>query len=424
MGPSDRNKELREHQLHGRTIEGMKVWLCLSGLISELRLAVPWGHIAAKAWGSLKGSPVLCLHGWLDNANSFDRLIPLLPQGEAGSQEGEGGGLQGNEEDHETAGVDTCSYPPASFSVSDLYYVAMDFGGHGLSSHYSPGVPYYHQNFVNEIRRVVAALKWNQFSIMGHSFGGIVAGMEVGVKWGLLVELMLPAPYPVPEHPGVQPGSGAQCWVQTWGFSCTFPEMVDKLILLDSSPFVLDFHTPRSGQEKGCGGPLGNCVAWELRNARLVMQWQGWVDGSCPPTPASSGSGPLAVLTEPHVEVENLLTYKRRAIEHTLQVEASQKPLHVVSPEEMLQGFLKNNSHVSEKCGELLLRRGTKKVAADVTKEMHRPWKRPMVAAAPEGESRKQLFQGEGTTGGRSCRQMENVLSWVKRPGFLKLPAA
>nr|XP_035121718.1 serine hydrolase-like protein 2 isoform X2 [Callithrix jacchus] len=196
------------------------------GLISELRLAVPWGHIAAKAWGSLKGSPVLCLHGWLDNANSFDRLIPLLPQ--------------------------------------DLYYVALDFGGHGLSSHYSPGVPYYHQNFVNEIRRVSAALKWNRFSIMGHSFGGFVAGM----------------------------------------FSCTFPEMVDKLILLESSPFVLDFH-----------------------------------------------------------EVENLLTYKRRAIEHTLQVEASQKPLHVVSPEEMLQGFLKNNSHVSEKCGELLLQRGTTKVA-------------------------------------------------------------
>uniref|UniRef100_A0A2K5Z521 Serine hydrolase like 2 n=1 Tax=Mandrillus leucophaeus TaxID=9568 RepID=A0A2K5Z521_MANLE len=111
------------------------------GLISELKLAVPWGHIAAKAWGSLQGPPVLCLHGWLNNANSFDRLIPLLPQ--------------------------------------DFYYVAMDFGGHGLSSHYSPGVPYYHQTFVSEIRRVVAALKWNQFSILGHSFGGIVGGMEV-----------------------------------------------------------------------------------------------------------------------------------------------------------------------------------------------------------------------------------------------------
>uniref|UniRef100_A0A8C9Q2Y3 Serine hydrolase like 2 n=1 Tax=Spermophilus dauricus TaxID=99837 RepID=A0A8C9Q2Y3_SPEDA len=188
--------------------------------LSELKLTVPWGHIAAKAWGSLRGPPVLCLHGWLDNANSFDRLIPLLPQ--------------------------------------DFYYVAMDFGGHGLSSHYSPGVPYYHQNFVNEVRRVVAALKWSRFSLMGHSFGE----------------------YPL--------------------FSCTFPEMVDELILLDASPFAMDIN-----------------------------------------------------------EMENLLTYKRRAIEHVLQVEASQKPSRVVSPEEMLQGFLKNNSHVGEECGKLLLQRGT-----------------------------------------------------------------
>lgn len=53
----------------------------ISGLMSELKLAVPWGHIAAKIWGPQQGSPVLCLHGWLDNANSFDRLIPLLPKG-------------------------------------------------------------------------------------------------------------------------------------------------------------------------------------------------------------------------------------------------------------------------------------------------------------------------------------------------------
>ncbi|XP_072862754.1 serine hydrolase-like protein 2 isoform X3 [Chlorocebus sabaeus] len=183
------------------------------GMISELKLAVPWGHIAAKAWGSLQGPPVLCLHGWLDNANSFDRLIPLLPQ--------------------------------------DFYYVAMDFGGHGLSSHYSPGVPYYHRTFVSDIRRVVA--------------GGVVGGM----------------------------------------FSCIFPEMVNKLILLDSPFFVLESN-----------------------------------------------------------EVENLLTYKRRAIEHMLQVEASQEPSSVYSLKQLLQRLLKSHIHMSEECGELLLQRGTTKVAS------------------------------------------------------------
>ncbi|XP_055251817.1 serine hydrolase-like protein 2 isoform X1 [Moschus berezovskii] len=199
------------------------------GLISELKLAVPWGHIAAKAWGSHQATPVLCLHGWLDNANSFDRLIPLLPK--------------------------------------DFRYVAVDFGGHGLSSHYSPGFPYYNQNFVSEVRRVAAALKWNRFSLLCHSFGGTVGGM----------------------------------------FSCIFPEMVDKLVLLEASPLVVDTN-----------------------------------------------------------ETDNLLTYKRRAIEHVLQVEAAGKPAQVVSPEEMLQGFLKNNSHVGEECGKHLLQRGATQVATGV----------------------------------------------------------
>ncbi|XP_035315946.1 serine hydrolase-like protein isoform X1 [Cricetulus griseus] len=173
------------------------------GLFSELRLAVPWGHIAVKVWGSQKNPPVLCLHAWLENANSFDRLIPLLPQ--------------------------------------DFHYVAMDFGGHGLSSHYSPGLPYYHHNFVSEVRRVAAAFKWTRFSLLGHSFGGTVGGM----------------------------------------FACIFPEMVDQLILLDSTPFFLDSN-----------------------------------------------------------ETENILTYKRRNMEHMFQVEASQNSLRVSSLEEMLQGWV------------------------------------------------------------------------------------
>lgn len=196
------------------------------GLLSELKLAVPWGHIAVKVWGSQKNPPVLCLHGWLDNANSFDRLIPLLPQ--------------------------------------DLCYVAMDFGGHGLSSHYNPGFPYYHQNFVSEVRRVAAAFKWTRFSLLGHSFGGSVGGL----------------------------------------FACMFPEMVHKLILLDSGPFFLDSK-----------------------------------------------------------EMENIMTYRRRSIEHMLQVEASQKSRRAFSQEELLQGLLNNNSHLSRDCGELLLQRGATKVA-------------------------------------------------------------
>lgn len=53
----------------------------------------------------------------------------------------------------------------------------------------------------------------------------------------------------------------------------------------------------------------------------------------------------------------------RGAIEHMLQAEAFQKPRQVVKPEEMLQRFLKNNNHLNEECGRLLLQRGTTQVA-------------------------------------------------------------
>ena len=109
--------------------------LCVSGLISELKLAVPWGHIAAKAWGSHQSPPVLCLHGWLDNANSFDRIIPLLPKGGRAAEwkpRGEAAGLRENQEG-EVADLDAFPYPfPLSQTFITLPWISGVMGCHPI----------------------------------------------------------------------------------------------------------------------------------------------------------------------------------------------------------------------------------------------------------------------------------------------------
>ncbi|XP_056384049.1 serine hydrolase-like protein 2 [Hyla sarda] len=122
-------------------------------LLKELRFSVPWGHLAAKAWGPSEGRPILCLHGWLDNANTFDRLIPLLPK--------------------------------------DNYYVSLDFSGHGQSSHMPIGMRYQHLDYLTDVHRVVTSLGWRRFSILAHSMGGVVGGMFASVFPETVQQLIL-----------------------------------------------------------------------------------------------------------------------------------------------------------------------------------------------------------------------------------------
>ncbi|XP_058717990.1 serine hydrolase-like protein isoform X1 [Poecile atricapillus] len=196
-------------------------------MFSELKFPVPWGHVAAKAWGPSEGHPVLCLHGWLDNANTFDKLIPLLPRG--------------------------------------CYYVAMDFSGHGLSSHRPAGCPYHFLDYVTDVRRVAAALQWRRFTLMGHSMGGAVAGM----------------------------------------FCFLYPEMVDKLILLESLGFLL---APEDTEE--------------------------W------------------------------LKSKRKVIDGLLSLEAKPQTPKARSPEAALQRLLEANSHLTAEGGAILLQRGATETPA------------------------------------------------------------
>lgn len=106
--------------------------------VEEIQIPVPWGHISGKWWGPIDQQPLVALHGWQDNAGTFDRLIPLLPP--------------------------------------DLAILAIDLPGHGLSSHLSTGQFYYvFWDGLIILRRIAKYYKWNKVRLLGHSLGGAIS---------------------------------------------------------------------------------------------------------------------------------------------------------------------------------------------------------------------------------------------------------
>lgn len=109
----------------------------------ELTLQTRYLRLAARAWGPPEGVPVLALHGWLDNAASFDALAPLLPE---------------------------------------LRLVALDLTGHGLSEHRPQGVHYHLADFLPDVLAAADALGWRRFALLGHSLGGGLASFMAAVS--------------------------------------------------------------------------------------------------------------------------------------------------------------------------------------------------------------------------------------------------
>lgn len=95
---------------------------------------------SGKWWGSRNQQPILAVHGWQDNAGTFDRLCPLLP---------------------------------ANQSV-----LCIDLPGHGKSSHYPTGMQYFlFWDGIAIIRRIVNHFNWKHVTLMGHSLGGALTFM-------------------------------------------------------------------------------------------------------------------------------------------------------------------------------------------------------------------------------------------------------
>lgn len=133
----------------------------MSVLPYALQYAVGERSLTALSNQQVTVAPVLCLHGWLDNAASF---IPLAQH------------------------------------LTDMPLVALEFAGHGHSSHRSADARYYFFDHVEDIVQLCRQQGWQQLTIIGHSMGAMVAT----------------------------------------ALAASFPELVQRLVLIDSLGFVTD----------------------------------------------------------------------------------------------------------------------------------------------------------------------------------------
>lgn len=101
----------------------------------EIRFALPSIEVAGKVWGQPGGLPVIALHGWLDNAGTFDLLGPQL---------------------------------------ENVHLVALDLPGHGLSGHLPAGSYSLWQQAATVVQ-VADELGWERFALLGHSMGAIIS---------------------------------------------------------------------------------------------------------------------------------------------------------------------------------------------------------------------------------------------------------
>jgi pimeloyl-ACP methyl ester carboxylesterase len=109
----------------------------------EIKIEIKEGTITAKRWGAGASKKILAIHGWLDNANSFDKLAPLLCQ--------------------------------------NYEIVCIDLPGHGHSFHKKSDGVYYPAEWLIYLDQIIERLGWNALSIMGHSMGAGIASFYATV---------------------------------------------------------------------------------------------------------------------------------------------------------------------------------------------------------------------------------------------------
>lgn len=120
----------------------------------EISINLPRSHLLVRGleWRQEAKKTVLALHGWLDNAASFQPLAPLL---------------------------------------KDTRLISLDWPGHGHSSHIPPGMTYHFVDYITYLHECIDTLGQKSVTLLGHSLGGAVGTLFAGAFPEKVAELVL-----------------------------------------------------------------------------------------------------------------------------------------------------------------------------------------------------------------------------------------
>lgn len=103
---------------------------------------LPHLQLTGQSWGDKHSEPIIALHGWLDNAASFNWLAPKL---------------------------------------SNYYILAPDFAGHGRSDHRPAAMPYHIWDNLADLLALADQQGFSSFHLLGHSMGAGIAALLAAV---------------------------------------------------------------------------------------------------------------------------------------------------------------------------------------------------------------------------------------------------
>ncbi|MES2625753.1 MAG: alpha/beta hydrolase [Pseudomonadota bacterium] len=174
---------------------------------------VPNGELqlAVRVHGDSSAPPILALHGWRDNAATFELLAPQLP---------------------------------------DAKIIALDLPGHGLSSPRHIEGNYYIWSYVADVLHIVDTLNLTSFSLLGHSMGGAIATLFTAlfperVKNLILLDAVGPLVTPAHEAPAQMLRSLRQLQTLKPGYHHHYPDFMaavkaraDKGLSMDAATIL------------------------------------------------------------------------------------------------------------------------------------------------------------------------------------------